>query len=92
LKGGREDVQGDEKSGQKRKKQRADANLKRGLGLKLIAEEGYGNQSGGKGPSSGLTSRFSTMKMLLLMMYKGLWSSWTRNPLQKSTIHLSHLN
>jgi hypothetical protein len=41
----------------------------RRLGVRLIAEEGYGTLLGGKDPNSGLTSGFSTMIVPLHMMH-----------------------
>jgi hypothetical protein len=59
------------------------------LGVRLIAEEGYRNVSGGKDPNSGLTSPFSTMTMPLHMLYYKFASFWLRNALQKWIIHYS---
>jgi hypothetical protein len=38
------------------------------LGVRLIADEGYGNLFGGKDPNSDLTSGFFTMTVALHMM------------------------
>jgi hypothetical protein len=73
-KDGREHVQDDSRSGHP-KGQKTDADVNsgnlvrsgRGLGVRLIAEEGYGNLLGGKHPC-GLTSGFYTMTVPLGMM------------------------
>jgi hypothetical protein len=51
----------------------------RRLGVRLIAEEGYGSLLGGKDPNSGMTSVFCTMTMSLALFA----SSRLRNPVQK---------
>jgi hypothetical protein len=99
FKEGRENGQNDPKSGQP-KTQRTGANMERvHCTRKTVNQQCYLEMLTGlresvqrKTPQYGLTNGVSTMAMPLRMMCQKFASSWLRNPLQKWTIHLVHLN